>query len=248
MTMQYSYTVDPRVAGYWGTQEEKKNWVRGHIGLVKYVVRRFGFQHARNEHVLEETDLVQFGLLGLLDAADRFEPGKGVKFETYAVTRIKGTILDELRKLDWVPRSVRKKKELAERVLEEMENGANRASTAVDIAARLSMTLEEYRDLISDARRLAMDGRLGYEEETELLENVAADQASDPFEIVNAEETRARLIEAVESLRQRDRLVITLYYYEGMTFREIGQVLKISESRVCQIQKTILSALRTMLS
>jgi RNA polymerase sigma factor FliA len=248
MRMHSPYPEEQLISESYRTDEGRTSLVRNHIGLVRYVARKFRFQHARSEQVLEEMDLVQFGLIGLLDAVERFEPEKGVKFETYAVTRIKGTILDELRRLDWVPRSVRKRKQAGERLVEEMEHEANRASTAQEIATKLSMTLDEYEGLINDARGFTLEGRLSFDEENKLLESIEADRFSDPFEIMNAEERRACLIEAVESLPKRERLIMTLYYYESMTFREIGLILKISESRVCQIHKSVLNNLRPKLS
>lgn len=248
MTMQNQYPRVMSTVVVRALDEEKKNRLKSCIGLVKYAAKKFRFQYARTEQVLEETDLVQYGLIGLLDAIERFEPNKGVKFETYAMTRIRGSMLDGLRKLDWVPRSVRKRKLTAQKAVGEMESVANRSFSSLQIATKLSMTLDEYNDLINDARGFEAEGRLNYEEENELLQGIPADRTSDPYEIVAAEETRARLIAAVESLPKRDRLIITLYYYEGLTFREIGGLLNISESRVCQIQKSVLKELRSQLT
>jgi RNA polymerase sigma factor for flagellar operon FliA len=247
MTMQTTYTIKSSSKVIEQSTDAKKSIVRSHLGLVKYVTGKFGFKNTASEHVLEENDLVQFGLLGLLDAVEKFDPSKGVKFESYAITRIRGTILDELRKLDWVPRSVRKKARTADRVMQESESQANRLLTAQEIADKLSLTLDEYHDLITEAKGAIMDHRVSYDEEIELIENIAADSSSDPYEVVSAEETREKLIEAIEALSERERLIITLYYYEGLTFREIGAILKVSESRVFQIHTTVISGLRKKL-
>jgi RNA polymerase sigma factor for flagellar operon FliA len=230
------------------TSDARKDIVKSHLGLVRFVVSKFGFIHSANERVLEENDLIQFGLVGLLDAIEKYDARKGVRFETYAVTRIRGSILDELRKLDWIPRSVRKKARQAEKIDQETQKNENRTLTAAEIAAKYSMTLEEYKDLMMEARGATMDYRVNHSEDIDLIANLPADESSDPFETLSAEEVRMRMIESVESLPQRERLIITLYYYEGLTFREIGTILRVSESRVFQIHSSILSHLRRQLA
>lgn len=225
----------------------KKDLVESNLGLVRYVTSRFGFIHTAQERVLEEKDLIQFGLLGLLDAIEKFDPAKNVRFETYAVTRIRGTILDELRKLDWIPRSVRKKGRQGNRVVQESESADNQTLTAGEIATKLSLTIEEYQELLTAAKGATMDHRVSYDDETDVIQNIAADPSTDPHEILCAEDTRSRLIGALESLEERDRLVMALYYYEELTFREIGRILRISESRVFQIHTAVLQELRTYL-
>ena len=222
----------------------KKDVVETYLGLVRYVTSRFGFVHSGYERVLEENDLIQFGLMGLLDAIEKFDPAKNVRFETYAVTRIRGTILDELRKLDWIPRSVRKKGREANRIAQEAESPDNQTLTAQEIASKLSLTLEEYKELLTAAKGATMDHRVSFEDEVDVIQNIAADPSTDPYEILTAEDTRNRLIEALESLNERDRLVMALYYYEELTFREIGKILRISESRVFQIHTSVLNELR----
>lgn len=226
----------------------KKDLVEANLGLVRYVASRFGFIHTSSERVLEERDLIQFGLLGLLDAIEKFDPSKNVRFETYAVTRIRGAILDELRKLDWIPRSVRKLGRKADRIVQEAESRDNQTLTAQEIASKLSLTLEEYKELLSAAKGATMDHRVSYDDEVDVIQNIAADPSTDPYEILTAEDTRARLIEALESLPERNRVVVALYYYEGLTFREIGHILRISESRVFQIHTSVLNGLRKQLA
>ncbi|HTY37995.1 MAG TPA: FliA/WhiG family RNA polymerase sigma factor [Bacteroidota bacterium] len=230
------------------TIDPTKEMIASHLGLVRYVASRFGFVHSGNERVLEESDLIQFGLIGLLDAIEKFDPAKGVRFETYAVTRIRGAVLDELRKLDWIPRSVRKKGRQANRIVQESESPDNQSLTAQEIASKLSLTLEEYKELLTAAKGATMDHRVSFEDEVDVIQNIAADPSTDPFEILTAEDTRSRLIEALESLNERDRLVMALYYYEELTFREIGKILRISESRVFQIHSSVLNELRKHLA
>ena len=230
------------------TFRTKKEIVEDHLGLVRYVTSRFGFIHTANERVLEDNDLIQFGLLGLLDAIEKFDPRKNVRFETYAVTRIRGTILDELRKLDWIPRSVRQRGRKAERIIQESESQENHSLSAREIASKLSLTFEEYQELLIAAKGVSMDHRVSYDDEVEVIQNIPADPSTDPYEILTVEDTRAKLIEALESLPDRDRLVVALYYYEGLTFREIGKILRISESRVFQIHASVLNGLRKQLA
>jgi RNA polymerase sigma factor for flagellar operon FliA len=228
--------------------DARKDLVKAHLGLVRYIASKFGFIHSSNERFLEENDLIQFGLVGLLDAIQKFDYRKGVRFETYAVTRIRGSILDELRKLDWIPRSVRKKARRAEEIAQETQKNENRTLTAAEIAAKYSMTLDEYKELMMEARSATVDYRVNYSEDIDIIANLPADESSDPFETLSAEEVRMRMIEAVESLPQRERLIITLYYYESLTFREIGTILRVSESRVFQIHSSILGHLRRQLA
>jgi RNA polymerase sigma factor for flagellar operon FliA len=220
--------------------------LKSHLGLVRYVAAKFGFIHS-TELVLQEDDLVQVGMVGLLDAIEKYDPGKGVRFQTYAVTRIRGAILDELRKTDWIPRSVRKRSRTARKVAQDVQDREYRSMSAEDIANKLCMTLEEYQELMREAKGATMDYRVSFDEDIELVEHEVSSLVADPFDIVSAEEIRSRLIDAVETLPQRERLIITLYYYEGLTFKEIGAVLRISESRVFQIHTSVIKSLRTLL-
>jgi RNA polymerase sigma factor for flagellar operon FliA len=227
--------------------DDVKHIIKTHLGLVRYVASKFGFLRGSNQKVLEENDLIQFGLLGLLDAIEKFDYRKGARFETYAVTRIRGSILDEMRKLDWLPRSVRKRSRMADQLAQESHKEDNRSLSAEELAAKFSLTLDEYQQLMIEAKGATMDYKVSYDEDLDLIANLPADTASDPFETVSAEEVRMRMIEAVEALPQRERLIITLYYYETLTFKEIGAILRISESRVFQIHNSILRHFRRQL-
>ena len=143
---------------------------------------------------------------------------------------------------------MRKKTRIAEKIAQESQKDENRTLTAAEIAAKYSMTLDDYQELMMEAKGATMDYRVSYVEDLDVIANLPADQASDPFETVSAEEVRMRMIEAVESLPQRERLIITLYYYEGLTFKEIGAILRVSESRVFQIHSSVLNHLRRQLT
>ena len=216
-----------------------------YAGLVQFVLKRFGLPGRARTLGLERDDLVQIGMMGLLDAVERFSPSMGVKFDTYAVSRIRGTILDEMRRLDWVPRAVHQQHRAYRDAQDQVVRETGQEATATDIAAKLSMTPEEFRKFISDTGELMNRDtrRKGEPAEGETVETVAADTPS-PEELLSQEDTRRHLMDAVNRLPPRERAVIALYYYEGLKFAEIGSVLRISESRISQVHAGILAKLR----
>ncbi len=217
------------------------------LGLVNFVVNKIGLSSFRSSAALERSDLVQFGIMGLLDAIERFNPERGVQFQTYAVSRIKGSIQDELRKLDWVPRSVRKAERQAEAIAQRAGQVESRTTTAVDIARRLSLSLEKYAEIIHQVNKMAGTSP-DAPEYASRLDALSTDEKDDPSEIANQHQLKNTIVGAVEHLPERDRLIVMLYYYEDLTFKEIAAVLRISESRVFQIHTTVLGNLRTMLA
>lgn len=217
------------------------------LGLVNFVVNKIGLSSFRSSAALERSDLVQFGIMGLLDAIEKFNPERGVQFQTYAVSRIKGSIQDELRKLDWVPRSVRRAERQAEAIAQRAGQVESRTTTAVDIARRLSLSLEEYADIIHQVNKMAGTSPDAAEYSSR-LDALSTDEKDDPSEIANQHQLKNTIVGAVEHLPERDRLIVMLYYYEDLTFKEIAAVLRISESRVFQIHTTVLDNLRTMLA
>ena len=229
------------------SQDIKRDLTLSYIGLVRYVVGKLGVPSGRTSLVLQENDLMQIGIIGLMEAIDRFDPARGVKFETFAIARIKGSIQDELRKLDWVPRSVRKKIRGANQMIEQAEDGSNHGLSVKEMADRLSMSVEDYGQLLAEAQRVAVDTSHVRDEESVLLENLAGEDPVDPSETMSTEEAKTQLVESVEQLPQRERLVITLYYYEGLTFKEIARILNLSDSRVFQIHAAVLKGLRQTL-
>lgn len=217
-----------------------KELVQKYFGLVRYVSHSIAARNTKST-VLTPEDLFQFGMLGLLDAVERFDAHKGAKFETFAVHRIKGAILDGLRSADIVPRSERKRQR-------EVENKHNDVEYRTMV--KLHMTVEQYHSFLqeteggimnptySDVTASAEDG----------LNDVPDDESNNPFEIVHTEQMKTMLIEALEHLPERERLILTLYYYEELTFREIGNVLHLSESRVFQIHTSAIHSLRSLLA
>lgn len=216
-----------------------------YAGLVLFVLKRFGFAARARSLGLERDDLVQIGMIGLLDAADRFSPALGVKFDTYAVSRIRGTILDEMRRLDWVPRAVHAQHRAYRNAQDQVVRETGNEATSVDIAAKLSMTAEEFRQFVIDTgENMTRDmRRTGEAGEGETVDTVAADAPS-PEEQLSKDDIKRHLMDAINTLPARERAVVALYYYEGLKFAEIGSVLRISESRISQLHAEILAKLR----
>ena len=224
----------------------RRDLVVSYLPLVKYVVTRMGVPAGHASTVVKENDLVQFGVIGLLEAIDRFNPGRGVKFETFAVPRIKGTIQDELRKLDWVPRSVRKKVRLAERFRQEVE--MSEADTDIEdlLAAKLAISPGEIRRLMEALDPDPVEMRSYSDGSESAVENLPSGD-TDQLEVIGSEEMKGILRQYVEQLPERDRIVITLYYFENLTFKEIAAVVGVSDSRVFQIHAKVLKDLRLKL-
>jgi RNA polymerase sigma factor for flagellar operon FliA len=215
--------------------------------LVKYVAGRVGAGLPRS---VDQNDLASYGLFGLIDAIDKFELERGFKFETYAINRIKGAILDELRALDWVPRSVRSRARQIETGMAEMEHNLQRAPTDQELADFLEMAVEDLQSALAEIGRsgiAALDEFVGNESSTSVGEMLADPTGISPEIAFQSEETRRGLVDAINRLPNRERLVITLYYYEGMTLSEIGDVLGVTESRVCQIHAKTMMSLRNRL-
>ena len=206
--------------------------------LVKYVAGKVAIGMPGN---VEFDDLVGYGVFGLLDAIDKYDPEKNVKFNTYAVTRIRGAIFDELRSIDWVPRSVRQQSREVEEVIADLEARLGRAATDVEIARELGMTVDEFHQVllkISGTSVISLtDLRFGSEdaEQVSVADTIEAPVSLNPDVIVEREEMRRIIVNAINELSDREKKVLIMYYYEDMTLREIGRVLQVTESRVSQI-------------
>ena len=206
--------------------------------LVKYVAGRM------NSHLpghVEESDLISYGLMGLIGAVQRFDPGRQVKFETYAVARIKGSIIDELRSLDWVPRSVRARSREIERKATELEHKLQRAPTDEELAAALGMELADFQAAItqiSNSSIIALDETWSVSsggEPLSLIDTIGDSRPNNPIDLLEVTELRDTLADAIAKLPEREKIVVALYYYDGLTLREIGEVLGVTESRVSQL-------------
>jgi RNA polymerase sigma factor for flagellar operon FliA len=234
-----------------GDDRARERLVVAYSPLVKYVAGRMA--SGLPSHV-EEADLISYGLMGLIGAIERFEPEREIKFETYAVSRIKGAIIDELRSLDWVPRSVRSKAREVERAHQKLENNLQRAPTEEEMADELGLAIDDFRDVLLDIANssvLALDDLWTIADpdggQVSLLDTIRDPNAIDPQSELDSAELKDRLADAIESLAERERLVIALYYYENLTLREIGEVLGVTESRVSQLHTKAVLGLRSAL-
>ena len=219
--------------------------------LVKYVAGRLG--SGLPAHV-EEGDLVSYGLLGLIGAIERYDPDRDVKFETYAIARIKGSIIDELRALDWVPRSVRARARDIERAVAELESKLGRAPTDEEIAGKIGLTEDELENSLSEISRSSMAALdelwspSGGGDQIALIDTIEDTQGPEPQTALQQTELREAMADAIARLPEREKLVVTLYYYEELTLREIGEVLGVTESRVSQLHTTAILRLKARLA
>jgi RNA polymerase sigma factor for flagellar operon FliA len=234
-----------------GDERARERLVVAYSPLVKYVAGRMG--SALPAHV-EEADLISYGLGGLIAAIERFDPGRDIRFETYAMARIRGAIIDELRTLDWVPRSVRARAREFERVNTKLEARLHRAPTDDEMASELEISLEELQDTllaIANSTIVALDELWTVSDSTgdqvSLLETLADDAAEDPQALVERSSFRDRVADAIVALPEREKMVIALYYYENLTLREIGEILGVTESRVSQLHTKAVLRLRSKL-
>ncbi len=234
-----------------GDQALRDRLILNYAPLVKYVAGRLGT--GLPAHV-DEGDLVSYGLLGLIGAIERYDPGREIKFETYAIARIKGSIIDELRSLDWVPRSVRSRAREIERAMLALENKLKRAPTDEEVAAEIGITEQEFQDSLTSISRssvAALDELWAISssggDTVSLIDTIEDPNADDPSQALAHTEVRAALADAVGRLPEREKLVISLYYYEELTLREIGEVLGVTESRVSQLHTKAVLRLKTRL-
>ena len=234
-----------------GDVHARERLVIAYSPLVKYVAGRMA--SGLPAHV-EEADLISYGLVGLINAIERFEVEREIKFETYAITRIKGSIIDELRSLDWVPRSVRARAREIERANAKLEHQLQRAPSDEEMAAELKFTVGEFQDAlvqISNSTIAALDELWSVSDSSgdavSLLDTLHDPDAPDPQELLDASELKDRLADAISALPEREKLVIALYYYENLTLREIGEVLGVTESRISQLHTKAVLRLKSRL-
>jgi RNA polymerase sigma factor for flagellar operon FliA len=249
--------VDDELGQLWhqwkssASPEARERLILHYAPLVKYVASRVATGLPAS---VEQADLVSYGMFGLIDALGKFEPGRGNKFETYAIPRIKGAIIDELRAMDWVPRSVRFKARELEKAHTDLESMLKRQPTEKEMSERLGISVRELHEVVSQisfVSVLALDEMVSVGadrgEQVSLLDTLA-DKNLDPTSGVEGQETRGMLAAAINSLSEREKIVVTLYYFEGLTLAEIGEILGVTESRVCQIHTKAVGGLRGQLS
>lgn len=244
------------VEGLWrefkrtGASTLRERLILHYSPLVKYVAGRIGV--GLPSHV-DSSDLVSYGVFGLIDAIDKFDPERGFKFETYAISRIRGAIIDELRSLDWVPRSVRGKAKDVERVLAKLQLELQRTPADAEVAESMGVTVDELKQIygqISFVNVAALDNLVhsGNGEGDSLKETLEDDRIARPEEALENEQLKSFLAEKIYALPEREQVLLALYYYEGLTLSEIGQVLNVTESRISQLHTKAMMQLRSTLA
>ena len=243
---------DPEIVALWeryklkGDGEARARLILQYSPLVKYVAGRVSVGLPAT---IEHADLVSYGMFGLMDAVQKFDLGKGVKFETYAIARIKGAIIDELRSIDWIPRSVRSKARDVERALTALETRLRRSPSEGELAEELGVGIKELRTTLTQVSLVSLvaldESFSGDDSERQALIDTLQDpKAADPESSYEVVEQRELLAGALDRMTEREKTVIVLYYFEGMTLAQIGTVLGVTESRVCQLHTKAVLGLR----
>jgi len=238
----YHKSKDPKIRDF---------FVKQYAPLVKYVAGKVAIGMPNN---VEFDDLVGFGVFGLFDAIEKFNPEKHVKFKTYAVTRIRGSIYDELRSIDWVPRSIRQKSKEIEEMVRLLEAQLGRAATDEEMAAALHIDLEEFHQLIlkiSGTSILSINDIWNTGEDSDKIsieDSIESPNSLNPDTIVEKEEVKKVIIGAINELPEKEKKVLVLYYYEDLTLKEIGEVLGVTESRISQLHTKAIMRLRSKLT
>jgi RNA polymerase sigma factor for flagellar operon FliA len=235
-----------------GDSAVRERLILHYAPLVKYVAGRVGVGLPPN---IEQADLVSYGIFGLIDAIEKFDLSRAIKFETYAISRIKGAIIDELRSIDWIPRSIRSKAREVERAYAALEARLHRTPTEPEVAAELGIGLDDLHAIfgqVSFVNVLALDELLNVNGEkgdkVSLVDTLEDTRVEDPVRAFESQETKHLLARAINLLPEREKIVVTLYYYEGLTLAEIGQVLGVTESRICQMHTKAVLQLRAKLA
>jgi len=233
-----------------GDTDARDALILNYSPLVKYVAGRLA---SGLPQTVDTADLISYGIFGLIDAIEKFDLGRAIKFETYAIARIKGAIIDELRAMDWVPRSVRSRAREIEGAYIALENQLKRFPSDAEVAEYMGITTKDLADILT---KLSYTSVVSFEElwvggdredGQSAIGSIKDDAADDPVAIFESEEIKTILAEAIDRLPEREKTVIALYYYEGLTLKEIGQVLGVTESRVSQLHTKSVLRLRARL-
>ena len=234
-----------------GDQTIRDAIVKQYAPLVKYVAGKVSVGMPQN---VDFDDLVGFGAFGLFDAIEKFDPDKHVKFKTYAVTRIRGAIFDELRSIDWVPRSVRQKTREIDETVQHLESRLGRSATDEEVAGEMGMSLEQYNQMmlkVSGTSMLSLNDVCYTAEDNDtisIVEVIESPNSLRPDAIAEKGEMRRVIVEAINEMPEKEKKVLVLYYYEDLTLKEIGKVLDVTESRISQLHTKAISRLRSKLT
>jgi RNA polymerase sigma factor for flagellar operon FliA len=230
-----------------GTVERQQDYAKQYAPLVRRIAHQMIAKLPAN---VELDDMIQAGMIGLMDAVNRFEESQGTQFEVYAASRIRGSMLDELRAGDWLPRSARKNQRDIENAIHRLEQRLQRAPQESEIAQELQMSVPEYQELLGDARGAQLvyfDDLGGGADGDDYLERHVAQAGGEPLEILRDKRFRTALVAAIEDLPEREKLLMSMYYEQDLNLREIGAVMGVTESRVCQLHSQAVSRLRAKL-
>lgn len=239
------YKTDPKKA----FNKQKDELIKEYAPLIKFVAQKIAIRLPSN---IELDDLISAGVIGLMDAIDKYDPNRDNKFKTYAEFRIRGSILDELRAQDWVPRSIRDKAKVLDKTIVLLEAELKRAPTDEEIAFRLNMSIEEFHDLVNQVRPvniLSIDEQqaFGDTDKKSIINLIEGTKLNNPFNQLNMKQVKDVIAEAIEGLPERQKLVLSLYYFEDLNLKEIGDVLRVTESRVSQLHAQAVTRLRARL-
>jgi len=232
------------------TQKNKDELVKEYAPLIKFIAQKIA---ARLPSNIELDDLISAGVIGLMDAIDKWDPTRDNKFKTYAEFRVRGAILDELRAQDWVPRSIRDKSKLLDRTLVQLEAELGRQATDEEIAKALNITVDEYYSLINQVKPvslLSIDDAPTFSntDKKSILNLLEGSKLNNPYNQLNIKVVKDVVAKAIEELPERQRMVLSLYYFEDLNLKEIGQVLNVTESRVSQLHAQAVTRLRAKLA
>jgi len=232
------------------TAHQKDKLILEYAPLIKFIAQKIAVRLPSN---IELDDLISSGVIGLMDAIEKYDPTRDNKFKTYAEFRIRGAILDELRAQDWVPRSVRDKAKMLDRATLELEASLGRSANEEEVAAKLGVSMEDYYDLLNQVRPisvLSIDDAATFSnvDKKSILNILEGCKLNNPLTQLNLKSVKEVMAKAIEDLPERQRLVLSLYYYEDLNLKEIGKILRVTESRVSQLHAQAISRLRAKLA
>lgn len=232
------------------TAHQKDKLILEYAPLIKFIAQKIAVRLPSN---IELDDLISSGVIGLMDAIEKYDPTRDNKFKTYAEFRIRGAILDELRAQDWVPRSVRDKAKMLDRATLELEASLGRSANEEEVAAKLGFSMDEYYDLLNQVRPisvLSIDDAATFSnvDKKSILNILEGCKLNNPLTQLNMKSVKEVVAKAIEDLPERQRLVLSLYYYEDLNLKEIGKILRVTESRVSQLHAQAISRLRAKLT
>jgi RNA polymerase sigma factor for flagellar operon FliA len=244
----------------WARYKKRKDYrvkeilIKKYMYLVKYVVSRIEMCLPTYKPNSESDDLVSCGIIGLMDAIEKFDPDRGIKFKTYAISRVRGAILDELRSLDWVPRSVRQKARQFETTCSALENNLKRHATDIEMASAMGIDMDDFHDLVTKVNHTVVVSLDKFwtvkddDQAVQILDLVEDFKIPNPEEESETQEKKEVLQQAIERLPEREKRVVSMYYFEELTLKQIGDLMDVSESRVSQMHTKAILRLKGKLS